>query len=126
MFLEQICPGQVNPQFHCIHTFVWREERYIVFATGSKVVIYADPDVLVQIIPVPFEQSEEDRHLETIAAVSGNSRTGRLAVAYRNHICFFRSQEQKDGKVNQSLYKKKTLLILLDFYSLLPLLLFFL
>ncbi|KAL0097480.1 RAVE protein 1 C terminal-domain-containing protein [Phycomyces blakesleeanus] len=109
MFLEQICPGQVNPQFHCIHTFTWRDERYIVYATGSKVVIYADPDVLVQIIPVPFEQTEEESHLETITAVSGNSRTGKLAVAYQKHICFFRSQEQKDDK-KQSIWEIETVL----------------
>lgn len=30
MFLEQICPGQVNSQPHAIHTFCYQEDRYIV------------------------------------------------------------------------------------------------
>lgn len=30
MFLEQICPGQVNPEPHAIDTFIWNSIRYIV------------------------------------------------------------------------------------------------
>lgn len=30
MFLEQICPGQVNSHLHAIHTFIYKNDRYIV------------------------------------------------------------------------------------------------
>lgn len=30
MFLEQICPGQVNSHPQAIHTFVYKNDRFIV------------------------------------------------------------------------------------------------
>lgn len=30
MFLEQICPGQANSHSQAIHTFVYKNERFIV------------------------------------------------------------------------------------------------
>ncbi|KAI9347507.1 hypothetical protein BD770DRAFT_168541 [Pilaira anomala] len=85
MFLEQICPGQVNSHLQAIHTFIYKNERFIVYATGSKVVIYADPDNLVQIIAASSLFEPQDI-LEPVTAVSGNNRTGQIALAYHNQI----------------------------------------
>lgn len=44
MFLEQICPGQVNSHTQAIHTFVYRNERFIVISKrpiwGGDISIY--------------------------------------------------------------------------------------
>ncbi|KAI9316517.1 hypothetical protein BX666DRAFT_250075 [Dichotomocladium elegans] len=129
MFLEQICPGQVNPQPHAIDTFVWKSTRYIVrflkltfpsfltltlscavyacvhvcvfmrlcgkkvYATGSKVVIYADPAKLVQIVAVPLdEQTSVYDTYEPVTAVAGSRSTGQLAVACGTRIGVFEYQ----------------------------------
>ncbi|GAA5804339.1 hypothetical protein HPULCUR_009827 [Helicostylum pulchrum] len=85
MFLEQICPGQVNTHLHAIHTFIYKNEQFIVYATGSKVVIYADPDNLVQIIAASTLFHQQDI-LEPVTAVSGNNKTGQIALSYHNQI----------------------------------------
>ncbi|KAG1078408.1 hypothetical protein G6F42_024279 [Rhizopus arrhizus] len=87
MFLEQICPGQVNSQPQAIHTFVYKDDRFIVYATGSKVVVYADPDHLVQIIAASsiFQQQEQEQYLEPVTSVAGNSNTGQRIA--RKSLC---------------------------------------
>ncbi|KAG0842100.1 hypothetical protein G6F19_001183 [Rhizopus arrhizus] len=86
MFLEQICPGQVNPVHQAIHAFIYNNDRFIVYATGSKIVIYADPNKLVQIITASSVFSLQTPVLESISSVSGNSLTGKIAISYKNQI----------------------------------------
>ncbi|KAI9258748.1 hypothetical protein BDA99DRAFT_100402 [Phascolomyces articulosus] len=101
MFLESICPGQVNPQPHAIEAFVWKSIRYIIYATGSKVVIYADPAKLVQIISSTTLANDDQRELVT--AVAGCPRSGRLAFACGSQIGIF---QYSDTKSKVSLEKK--------------------
>ncbi|KAL7308090.1 regulator of (H+)-ATPase in vacuolar membrane, variant 3 [Mucor circinelloides] len=98
MFLEQICPGQVNSQPQAIHTFAYKDDRFIVYATGSKVVVYADPDHLVQIIAASsiFQQQEQEQYLEPVTSVAGNSNTGQIAIAYRTQIAVFKPYQRQE------------------------------
>ncbi|KAI8640796.1 RAVE protein 1 C terminal-domain-containing protein [Parasitella parasitica] len=107
MFLEQICPGQVNSQPQAIHTFVYKEDRFIVYATGSKVVIYADPDNLVQIIAASSifkrqqqqqqqQQQQEQEHFEPVNAVAGNSNTGQIAISYYAQVAVLKPCQRQE------------------------------
>ncbi|KAI8144675.1 hypothetical protein BJV82DRAFT_55655 [Fennellomyces sp. T-0311] len=94
MFLENICPGQVNPQPHAIESFVWKSIRYIIYATGSKVVIYADPAKLVQIISAATSPNDDKQ--QVVTAVAGCPRTGRLALSYETYISIYQYTDAKD------------------------------
>ncbi|KAI7868810.1 hypothetical protein BDF14DRAFT_476963 [Spinellus fusiger] len=115
MFLEQSCPGQANLHSHAIHTFIW-ERHYIVYATGSLVAVYTDPNVLVQnieepseiLLEVPSEVSNESR-LSSVTAVAGDCKTGRIAVAYTHHIGIFRPQLPASSKT-QPLWRVETVI----------------
>ncbi|CEP07241.1 hypothetical protein [Parasitella parasitica] len=99
MFLEQICPGQVNSQPQAIDTFVYKDDRFIVYATGSKVVIYVDPDNLVQIIAASSifkQQHPEHEHFEPVAAVAGNSNTGQIAIAYHTQVAVLKPYQRQE------------------------------
>ncbi|KAI8369424.1 uncharacterized protein BYT42DRAFT_109736 [Radiomyces spectabilis] len=87
MFLEQICPGQLNSSLHAIHTFIWEDDRLIIYASGDKVVIYADPNKPIQVLTYPTGLKDDTNPLaESVAAVAGNSSTGQIAVAYGSVI----------------------------------------
>ncbi|RCH95795.1 regulator of (H+)-ATPase in vacuolar membrane, partial [Rhizopus azygosporus] len=90
---EQICPGQVNPAFQAIHTFTYSNNRFIVYATGSKIVIYADPNRLVQIITASSVFNLQTPVMEPITAVSGSSFTGKIAISYKNQIAIMKPNQ---------------------------------
>ncbi|KAI8971921.1 hypothetical protein BDF20DRAFT_708277 [Mycotypha africana] len=96
MFLEQICPGQVNSHPQALHTFVFEDDRFIVYATGSKVVIYIDPDNLAQVITASSLFTEQQPFVP-ITAVCGNSKTGEIAVSYSNEIAVLKPFKQENG-----------------------------
>ncbi|KAG2213642.1 hypothetical protein INT46_000817 [Mucor plumbeus] len=120
MFLEQICPGQVNSHPQAIHTFVYNNDRFIVYATGSKVVIYADPDNLVQIITASsiFEQEQQQKqeHFEPVTAVAGNSNTGQIAISYCTKVAVLRpcQRQEQIGWEFESLLDTSLLITCLD------------
>lgn len=51
-----------------------------VYATGSKVVVYADPARLVQIVALPLDNETPDSDsLEPVTAVSGCMNSGQVS-----------------------------------------------
>ncbi|ORZ24097.1 RAVE protein 1 C terminal-domain-containing protein [Absidia repens] len=90
MLLEQICPGQVNPERQSIHIFVGNNTRYIAYGSGSKVVIYADPNIFIQVLSVqqqkhPDTSSRED----SVVAITSHSQMNKLAVAFGSRVELF-------------------------------------
>lgn len=65
MFLEQICPGQVNPEPHAIDTFIWNSIRYIVrkHNCNSTLFLIVDGTPQRSMLPGPkssFMQIQQD------------------------------------------------------------------
>ncbi|KAI8370278.1 hypothetical protein BD560DRAFT_121555 [Blakeslea trispora] len=95
MFLEQICPGQANSYPHALHTFSFEQDRFVIYATGSKIVIYADPNKLIQTVVAEnlFALSKET---ESITSVAGNSATGQIALSYHSQVAILKPEKDKE------------------------------
>ncbi|ORY97295.1 RAVE protein 1 C terminal-domain-containing protein, partial [Syncephalastrum racemosum] len=95
MYLEQICPGQVNPSPHALHFILYDNVRYTLYASGSQLVIHAEPNILIQII----ELTTTDKSASAITAVGGSSTSGQLAAAHGTHVTILKPYaDKKNGR----------------------------
>ncbi|KAI8330852.1 RAVE protein 1 C terminal-domain-containing protein [Chlamydoabsidia padenii] len=112
MLLEQICPGQVNPDPQSIHVFVCNDMRYIAYASGDKVVLYADPNIFIQILSV--QQCPTATESNSVVAITSHAQTNQLAVAYGHSVELFLHDPETQKWKKDSIIDTKNKVTCLD------------
>ncbi|KAI7467529.1 WD40 repeat-like protein [Hortaea werneckii] len=72
----QILPGAPTQSLQAISTLTYRYRRYIVYISGKRLNILSSPTKLIHVLDFKDE----------LVAVTGQSQTGKVAVASKTHV----------------------------------------
>ncbi|CAO3607183.1 unnamed protein product [Cunninghamella echinulata] len=101
MLLKQVCTGQVNPYSQGLHILVINNERYIIYASGSNIVVHTDQNILSQIISTQ-KHDIQSKNNYAITAITSHPQTGQLVVAFQSFVEFFEFNSETKKWVSDS------------------------